>query len=238
MLIYGHRGARGEAPENTLGGFRHALAAGIERVELDLHLASDGELVVIHDPTLARTTNGRGRVARHSSAELARLDARRGGPPWPHPEGVPTLARLLEECPGFLHHQLECKPANAAERARVAERLAALFREHALYPRATVTSFDPQLLAAVAAVDPRIPRGLVCERARPEPLATARELGVGLLVLHFRLCTATRIAAAHAAGLEVSAWTVNTRELALELGARGVDSIVTDFPTRLARLER
>lgn len=236
MLIYGHRGARGEAPENTLGGFRHALAHGVVRVELDLHLARDGELVVIHDATLARTTDGRGRVARHSSAELARLDARRGGPPWPQPEGVPTLARLLEECPGFLHYQLECKPANSTERVQIAERLATLYREHALYTRASVTSFDPQLLTAVSDADPRIPLGLVCERARPEPLAAARARGVGLLVLHFRLCTATRIATAHAAGLQVSAWTVNDPELALELGARGVDSIVTDFPSRLARL--
>ncbi len=90
MLIYGHRGARGEAPENTLAGFHRALAAGASRVELDLRLSSDEELVVIHDETVNRTTDGRGLVAHKSVAELARLDARRAGPDWPDPQSVPT----------------------------------------------------------------------------------------------------------------------------------------------------
>ncbi|MBP9035335.1 MAG: glycerophosphodiester phosphodiesterase, partial [Pseudomonadales bacterium] len=129
MLIYGHRGARGEAPENTLAGFHRALAAGASRVELDLRLSSDGELVVIHDETVNRTTDGRGLVAHKSVAELARLDARRAGPDWPDPQSVPGIARVLEEFPELEHLQLEAKPVDAASRGLMAGRLVALFRD-------------------------------------------------------------------------------------------------------------
>jgi glycerophosphoryl diester phosphodiesterase len=236
MLIYGHRGARGEAPENTLAGFRRAIEAGAPRVELDLQLSSDGELVVIHDETVNRTTDGRGLVAHKSVAELARLDARRGGPDWPDPQPVPTIVRVLEEFPGLEHLQLEAKPVDAPGRALMADRLAALFRDFDLFARATVTSFDRELLRAVRAADARIPLGLVTDRTRPEPLKTALALGARLLVLHWKLCTAKRVQSAQAAGLEVSAWTVNDDAEARRLHALGIDSIVTDFPTRMIAL--
>ncbi len=236
LLIYGHRGARGEAPENTLAGFHRAISAGVVRVELDLRLSRDGELVVIHDDTVNRTTNGRGAVAQLTAQELARLDARRGGPDCPTPQPVPVIGRVLEEFPEILHFQLEAKPVSSAQRPLMAERLAALFREHALHPRATVTSFDAALLGAVHDCDARIPRGLITDRTRPDPLTLARELGVELLVLHWKLCTPARIAAAHASGLPVSAWTVNDAKVVRGLHAHGIDSVVTDYPTRMMAL--
>lgn len=81
-LIYGHRGAKGEAPENTLASFQRCLEHGVNRCELDLHLSRDGELMVIHDPTLKRTTGRRGKVAEHDAATLVTYDAREGGPGW------------------------------------------------------------------------------------------------------------------------------------------------------------
>jgi glycerophosphoryl diester phosphodiesterase len=236
MLIYGHRGARGEAPENTLAGFHRAIAAGAPRVELDLRLSSDEELVVIHDETVNRTTDGRGLVAHKSVAELARLDARRTGPAWPDPQPVPTIARVLEEFPELEHLQLEAKPVDAASRTLMAERLAALFRDFDLHARATVTSFDRELLRAVRAADARIALGLVTDRTRPEPLKTALALDARLLVLHWKLCTARRVQAAQEAGLQVSAWTVNDDAEARRLHALGIDSIVSDFPTRMIAL--
>jgi glycerophosphoryl diester phosphodiesterase len=238
VLIYGHRGARAEAPENTLAGFRRSIDAGAPRVELDLRLSRDAELVVIHDETVNRTTDGRGLVAHKSAAELAGLDARRGGADWPDPQPVPTIARVLEEFPELAHLQLEAKPVDAGNRALMAARLAALYRDFALYERATVTSFDTGLLRAVGAADPRIPLGLVTDRTRPDPLKTARALGVRLLVLHWKLCTARRVDAAHEAGLDVSAWTVNEDAELRRLYALGVDSAVTDHPTRMVALLR
>ncbi|MBA4364176.1 MAG: glycerophosphodiester phosphodiesterase, partial [Pseudomonas sp.] len=77
-LIYGHRGAKGEAPENTLTSFQQCLKHGVRRCELDLHLSMDNELMVIHDPTLKRTTDRRGKVVEHTAAELVTYDARKG----------------------------------------------------------------------------------------------------------------------------------------------------------------
>ena len=85
-LIYGHRGAKGEAPENTLASFKQCLAHGVRRCELDLHLSKDGELMVIHDPTLKRTTGRRGKVVEHDAEELTQYDARHGGPSWKQKE--------------------------------------------------------------------------------------------------------------------------------------------------------
>lgn len=236
MLIYGHRGARGEAPENTLAGFRRALEAGVARVELDLHLSRDGELVVIHDPDLGRTTDGRGSVRSHDAAALWELDARRGGPAWPERQGVPRLEQVLDACPGIVHYQLECKSLPAPDRPALAERLAALFAARDLYMRATVTSFDAGLLLAVRAREPRIRLGLAADRSRPDPVQRALDIGAEMLALGWKLCSSARIARAHAAGLAVSAWTVNEEALARTLQARGVDSVITDFPSRLVGL--
>jgi glycerophosphoryl diester phosphodiesterase len=238
MLIYGHRGARGEAPENTLAGFHLSIAAGAPRVELDLRLAADGQLVVIHDESVNRTTNGRGLVAHLDSAALARLDARRSGPKWPDPQPVPTIARVLDEFPQMRHYQLEAKPVHGTQRMQMADALATLFREFALYQRATVTSFDNELLRALHAADPQIALGLVSDRAKPAPLDLALNIGAGLLVLHWKLCSAERIGAAQAAGLQVSAWTVNDERVARRLHAHGIDSIVSDYPSRMAVLAR
>lgn len=83
--IYGHRGAKGEAPENTLTSFQQCLKHGVRHCELDLHLSADNELMVIHDTTLKRTTGRRGKVAEHASADLATYDARKGARAGYHP---------------------------------------------------------------------------------------------------------------------------------------------------------
>ena len=95
-LIYGHRGAKGEAPENTLPSFQRCLEHGVTRCELDLHLSRDGELMVIHDPTLKRTTGRRGKVSEQLAEDLVTYDARQGGPGWVRPCPIPRLAELFE----------------------------------------------------------------------------------------------------------------------------------------------
>ncbi len=146
MLIYGHRGARGEAPENTLPSFRKALAAGVTRVELDLHLSADHQLMVIHDPTLKRTTGIRGKVAAHSAAELMAMDARRGFTGWSESSPIPTLAQLFDACPEFEHYQLEVKSTSRAQQHRVMDALVPLLEQHQLNNRVVITSASRPLL--------------------------------------------------------------------------------------------
>src|SRR5688572_2391261 len=101
MLLYGHRGAGGEAPENTEAAFRYARALYLDGVQLDVRLSSDDELVVIHDETVDRTTTSRGRVASMKASKLAGLDARGNFPGWPEPVGVPTLDDAFDSSSGI-----------------------------------------------------------------------------------------------------------------------------------------
>ena len=228
-LIYGHRGAKGEAPENTLASFQHCLAQGVTRCELDLHLSRDGELMVIHDPTLKRTTGRRGKVVEHDAAELMQLDARQGGPGWKTPCPIPTLASLFEQCP-FEHWQLEVKSASRVRAARTVLAIQALAERFAVKERITVTSSSREVLRALRRLAPELSRGLVAEYNWLDPLKVAANHGCSMLALNWTLCTPERLLKAQKAGLHVSVWTVNEPALMRRLADFGVDSIITDFP--------
>lgn len=228
-LIYGHRGAKGEAPENTLASFQHCLQQGVRRCELDLHLSRDGELMVIHDPTLKRTTQRRGRVAQHDAAELMHFDARNGGPGWPQPCPIPRLADLLEQCP-FEHWQLEVKSASRIRAARSVLGIKALVERFGLQDKVTVTSSSREVLRALNRLTPELSCGLIAEYAWLDPLKIAKHYNCELLALNWSLCTPERLFKAQKQGLHVSVWTVNEPALMRRLADFGADSIISDFP--------
>lgn len=234
MKIIGHRGARREAPENTLAGFRHLHALGVRAVEFDIQVSADGKLVIIHDPALERTTSGQGAVGEYLATELAALDAcHQAFPDWPVSEGVPRLEEVLALLGDFDHLELEVKARTPADEAAVIARLPALWERFGLAGRARTTSFNPRYLMGIREVAPHITRGFLYEEDFiGDPLAAAMALGCTSLGPHQARCTAELVAAAHATGLIVSTWTVNTRERALELAAMGVDGIITDVPTQ------
>ena len=233
-LIYGHRGAKGEAPENTLASFQRCLEHGVTRCELDLHLSRDGELMVIHDPTLKRTTGLRGKVIEHDAAELVRHDARLGGPGWRHPCPIPRLSELFEQC-AFDHWQLEVKSASKTRAPQLVRAIDALVRQHGLEQKVCITSSSRQVLRAAQQLAPQLQRGLVAEYAWLDPLKVARHYGCQLLALNWTLCTPERLLKAQKQGLHVSVWTVNEPALMRRLADFGADSIITDFPGLAAR---
>ncbi|WP_372873507.1 glycerophosphodiester phosphodiesterase [Pseudomonas sp.] len=228
-LIYGHRGAKGEAPENTLTSFQQCLEHGVRRCELDLHQSRDGELMVIHDPTLKRTTGHRGKVVEHDAADLVRYDARKGGPGWKTPCPIPRLAELFEKC-AFEHWQLEVKSASKARAAKMVEAIAELTARYELTDKVTVTSSSREVLSALKRLTPQLARGLVAEHAWLDPLKVAQHYDCNLLALNWTLCTPERLLKAQKAGLHVSVWTVNEPALMRRLVDFGVDSLITDFP--------
>lgn len=228
-LIYGHRGAKGEAPENTLASFEQCLQHGVRRCELDLHLSRDGELMVIHDPTLKRTTGRRGKVAQHDAEELVKYDARQGGPGWKTPCPIPRLSELFEKC-DFEHWQLEVKSASRVRAARTVLTIKELTERYQLKERITVTSSSREVLRALNRLAPEISRGLVAEYNWLDPLKVARQYGCDLLALKWTLCTPERLEKAKKQGLHVSVWTVNEPALMLRLADFGVDSLITDYP--------
>ncbi|UVE19221.1 glycerophosphodiester phosphodiesterase [Pseudomonas sp. LS44] len=228
--IYGHRGAKGEAPENTLNSFKRCLEQGVRRCELDLHLSRDGELMVIHDPTLKRTTGRRGKVSAYDATDLTNYDARQGGPGWVQPCPIPRLAELFEKCP-FEHWQLEVKSASRDRAARSVLAIQELANHYGVIDKVTVTSSSREVLRALTQLTPQLARGLVAEYAWLDPLKVAQSYGCNLLALNWTLCTPERLFKAQKQGLHVSVWTVNEPALMRRLADFGVDSLITDFPS-------
>jgi glycerophosphoryl diester phosphodiesterase len=152
VMIVGHRGARNLWPENSLDGFRRTRTLGIEAVELDVHLSRDGELVVIHDPTLERTTEGRGAVATHTAAALAAMPLRDASG-----AGVPRLDAVLALFEGSgmeLHLEIKTDAAGRAYDGLERKLIDAVERRR-LGPRSIITCFVPEVLETVRAIDPR-----------------------------------------------------------------------------------
>ena len=231
--IYGHRGAKGEAPENTLASFEHCLKAGVHRCELDLHLSADGKLMVIHDATLKRSTGVGGKVSHYKADELTGFDARKAGPNWPNPCPIPTLDELFSKC-AFDHWQLEVKSASRKNAARTVEAIAHLVDKHQLKDHVTITSSSREVLKALKHYAPHLSRGLVAEYAWLDPIKVAQQYECQMLALNWTLCTPERLRKAQQQGLHVSVWTVNDACLMRRLAEAGVNSLITDFPT-LAR---
>lgn len=230
MHIYGHRGARGEAPENTLASFDKALQAGVTRVELDLHLSSDQQLMVIHDPTLQRTTGIKGKVASHTAEQLSRLDARHGLHGWAEACPIPTLEQLFQQFPQFEHYQLEVKSGSRAQSRPVLEAILQLVDRYQLQDRVVITSASRHLLRYARDSHCALPTGLVEEYGMLDPVKSALRYRCQFLALNWKLCTPARVAQAQRHGLHVSVWTVNEPGLMLKLRDMGVDSLITDVP--------
>lgn len=233
MIIIGHRGARGEAPENTLAAFRHAINSGVRHFELDVRLARDERPVVIHDDTIDRTTGDAGKVANLSAAQLAALDARRNTPGWRTPTGIPTLEEVLVGCPEAMSWQLEIKNDKPARIKLLVQRMAALIGQLRIASRVTLTSLDTSVLKTALREAPELARGYVVETAISNPLTTAKKLECSLLIANWRITDEALVAAAHAANMPVSVWTVNDLVVAERMRNIGVDSLITDFPTAM-----
>lgn len=231
MIIYGHRGARGEAPENTLAGFHHAMRQGIRHFEMDIQLSRDGEPVVVHDLTVDRTTRQTGEVCNFTAKALSLMDARCNSAPWLQKTGIPRLSEVIACLQGYEHLQLEVKPDNPKRLNILCNRLVELIQLHKDYARITLTSSDTSFLHEVNRRDPDISTGLVAERRFPNPLTTASRLHCDHLILNWKLCSASSVKAAHQAGIKVSVWTVNRIQDMIELTEKGVDSIITDYPS-------
>ena len=227
--LYGHRGAKGVAPENTLASFQACLDAGVTRCELDLRLSRDEQPIVIHDADLKRLAGQKARVKDCTAAKLAGYDVRHAGPAWPQPCPVPTLAEVFAACP-FEHWQLEIKSLSRKRAVILIQAIAHLCEHYGLNDKVVLTSSSHTVLRAAMQQAPHLQRGLVAEYAWLDPVRTAQRFQCSMLAMNWSLCIEKRIREAQAAGLHVSAWTVNDPALMRQLVHYGVDSLITDFP--------
>jgi glycerophosphoryl diester phosphodiesterase len=219
FLTVGHRGVMGVEPENTLRSFRRAEQAGLDQVELDLHLSKDGALIVMHDADVDRTTDGSGLVRDLTLDEIRGLDAGLG-------ERVPVFEEVLEAVGRPI--QAEIKDV-AAARA-----LADTLRAHRATDRVSVLSFHDEALAEIRTLLPEVRTVLVASDLGPEIVTRARAVGARLVSLELRQLTLDVVERCQAAGIAVMAWTVNTaQEWALARALR-LDGAATDLPAEPA----
>ncbi|GAA2617706.1 glycerophosphodiester phosphodiesterase family protein [Streptomyces axinellae] len=216
MLTVGHRGVMGVEPENTLRSFVRAEREGLDVLELDLHLSKDGELVVMHDADVARTTDGSGLIGDFTLAELRELDAGEG-------ERVPVFDEVVDAVSSPLQAEIKDRAA--------AQVLARTIQERGLHERVTVISFHADALRETREHLPGIPLVLVAGRSTPTAPERAAELGAEMISVELRHADADVVRRAHARGIKVISWTVNTDEDLARARELELDGVVTDMPT-------
>jgi len=230
--IFAHRGARRAAPENTLPAFAAALEMGADGIELDVHLTADGQLVVIHDFNVEKTTDGRGEVERMTADEMARLDAGSHFSPAFAGTRIPHLEEVLDLLRDRCRINIEIK-SNDLYARDASERVAGLVRARNLYDQVIVSSFNPITLIKVRRLDPAIALGVLYDREMPSFL---REVWAGPPILpqaqhpHHALIDAAYMQWAQTIGAQVNTWTVNEPAEARRLADLGVNTVITDVP--------
>ena len=232
MILFGHRGAAGEAPENTLTGFAHAVRVGVRAFELDVHLTLDGELVVIHDNSPLRTTGMAGSVEEFRTAELTALDARQPHPDWPEAAPIPTLYQVLTAFPDMDAYQIEIKRAAPEKLPAICRRLVEVIHETGVTERVEISSFDPAALAAMREVAPELRRAYIGAYDSPAWIEQALALGCSGACIPHRSTTPEVVQLAHQHHLAITGWPGNREEELALLSTWNPSAITTDYPTR------
>lgn len=247
--LFAHRGGARIAPENTIEAFAAGLAAGADRLEMDVHATRDGHVVVLHDPTIDRTTDGTGLVREMTLAELQRLDAGArfpgDGGDFPfHGRGVvvPTLAAVLEAFPGVPLNieikqdepQIEHAVLDVLDRFGARAQVLLAAEESTIMAR--IRAAAPDVLTSFSAADVlefvTAWHGGTLDAYRPPGIALQIPPSFG----EVQLVTAESVAIAHRMGLEMHVWTIDDPAEMAALLDLGVDAIMTDVPPLAARL--
>lgn len=250
VLVFAHRGGGGLLPENTLPAFIYSSSLGADVLELDIHRTSDGELVVIHDRTVDRTTDGRGKVSEMTLAELKELDAAAqftadGGKTFPfRGRGftIPTLREIFDAFPDSIFN-VEPK----RQGSEMAEPLCALIREKNMTNKVIVGSFTQSIIDDTREACPEIATSATpteaisfflrelggIERSYSPPM---QALQIPKTFVGMDVVTKDFVDAAHERNLKVHVWTINSKDEMQRLIDLGVDGIMTDYPNELLKL--
>lgn len=230
-LVWGHRGASFDAPENTLAAFRLALEQGADGVELDAQRCASGEVVVLHDESLGRTTGFAGLVTETPYATIRSLDAGARKSERYRGERVPLLAEVLEAFPLLVNVELKCERTD--DRGLTAE-VVRIVREAGAQDRVLLSSFNPVCLLRARARAPKMVRALLFESQQKWALRSALAapaLAVAALHPEHVLATPDRVARWRRRGYSVGCWTVDDPDRAAALVESGVSALITNRPS-------
>ena len=225
MLKIGHRGAKGLEPENTLLSFQKAIEIGVDGIELDVRLTSDGELIVIHDETIDRTSNGTGFVNQFSLREIKkfRIDSK---------HEIPTLLEVLELVNKKCFINIELKEIETAEK------VVALIEDFVTnknwnYSDFLVSSFNWHAIQNVRFLNPDIPIGVLTESDLEMAFTFAKFLKASTIIPHYLLLNDPEIQEIQEAGIKIFAWTVNENDTIEKMKTLNINGFISDFPDRL-----
>lgn len=221
----GHRGACGYVAENTLESIQKAIEFGVDAIEIDVHRCKSGELVVIHDFTLDRTTNGTGEVSEKTLGELRELRV----------EGnfkIPLLTEVLDLIQGKCRINIELKGSHTSEETcRIIQRLVSEGNWN--YSDFIVSSFQQNELVEVFDIDKTIPIGILSKANVSEAIELGHILNAKAIHPSVGIVTRENVKKAQKAGFKVNVWTVNEPKEIERMKSFGVDGIISDFPDRV-----
>ncbi|HEV7214957.1 MAG TPA: glycerophosphodiester phosphodiesterase family protein [Chloroflexota bacterium] len=242
----GHRGAAALAPENTLAAFRAGMAAGVDAVECDVHCSRDGQLVLMHDADVSRTTDGSGSIGGMDLAELQRLNcAARFGDGTYASQRIVTLVELLALARGNCGVQIEIKVPEGVPYAGIEAQVVDALHEHGAFDAAQVICFDAATLSRIRALAPSLTLGFLASRASlptrlqndPAGLAAqALACGAEFLSLDRQFVAPQHRLATRERGLGLAVWTVNDPRDMQQYIREGVDAITSDRPDLLRQV--
>ena len=219
MLKIGHRGAKGYVAENTLASFQKAIELKVDGIELDVHLSSDGEIMVIHDQTIDRTTIGNGFVKDFTSYELKQF-------------GIPTLTQVLNLLNHNFFVNIELKSNYSVEKVII------LIEKYVSennwdYNNFMISSFLWTNLEVVSHRNNQIKIGVLTEDAIEKALAFAKEIKAFSINPYFKLLNVENVRLIHKEGFQIHTWTVNSSEDITFVKSLNVEGIISDFPDKI-----
>ncbi len=229
--IIAHRGFSGQAPENTLVAIRQAIKAGADMVEIDVTMTADGQVILLHDETLDRTTSGQGLPTDFTLEELRGLDAGSWFGPQYAGEKIPTLAEALETVKNRILINIEIK-TEAVEHG-VVPKVVALIAEHEMLDQVVVSSFSPEALRLMKVSDPAVITATLFNKelhTGRDPLEIIQEVGSRGFNISGKRLTQAMIERCHKHGIPVAVYTVNEPDQMHLLMEVGVDAVFTDHP--------
>jgi len=239
VAVVAHRGDSGNYPENTLLAFRKAIEIGVEMIEFDVHLTADDALMLIHDPTVDRTTDGAGRVRDLSLAEIKRLDTGVGEHAQFAGERIPTLQEALAEIPASVRLNVHLKADDDARETRARETRATkaiqAIRDAGRGQSAFIAS-DTDTVKRVREIAPKLE---TCSLTRPSGVDYVEEslqLGCRILQPGHNGVSPDLVTAAHRHGMEVNVFYADDEAEMKRLIEMGVDGILTNYPARLREI--
>lgn len=224
MMIMGHRGAKALEPENTLLSIKRAMDIGVDAVEIDVHLTKDKEVVVIHDSTVDRTTNGKGPVGSYTLEEIKKLDAGKG-------EKIPTLKEVIEFVKDKVRLIIELKEEGTED--KVVE----LIKGYNMFDSAYIISFWHMLVKKIKEMDSRIKTGVLLVGC-PVDTCIARSASADALVMNYAFVNKELVYKAHQEGLKVFIWNIDDRDMLKPYVDMGVDGIGSNDPRILVEYFR